>query len=1247
MKGFVDATLSTPKLRFLGPEHHDLGESGNMILEDPHFLKQYKLKFRYPYFLEAVFLSEQGQLKAKLELYLQSCLDLQADYLIRTVTLANTIYSIGIDLKAQIVYLYSQRLSDELFLAEAFESTPEGDQLNRFTKAIQSIDLLETPTEISIIRKRYNLQPYDSTEILQDPTYQKVIKAEQELKEKLVSEIDQYNSSFFEKVSDFFLVLTSEYDLIRIHLLKFLAVLPCLDHDTLGVEVKRIFLESLRRFLSDNRKARRKEFLNPVKSLPLSYDLLLKSAYIACKLLPANFLSFILRQSTRYMAKRFIAGEDIKNSKKVLLDLNQTERNATIDQLGELVLTIDEADLYQDRVIEIIEGMKNIFTPGSRNKVGILKAHVSIKVSALASDFVPEDFEYTYRQVGPRLKRILMTAKENEVFINVDAEHYHYRDIVWEIYKKTLSEDEELYKWEDTGIVIQAYLKNAFEHFKEIQFFSQQRKILMPVRLVKGAYWDAETVEAEAHSDSPPQFINKVETDIHFRQLIYEILKEPFLQLCLASHNLSDHCFAQALREEQIPAAHPIEHQCLHMTYEALSTGLAKLGFTVRNYVPVGDLLVGMAYLVRRIMENSSQVGILAMMRSHRDQLDNLDLSENLTRKIQERLYRFESNFEIQSREFFNNAPLKTYLKKHRDVYHLKKDELPLSLDQKEGRNLYQVYSPSNKHELLGQIRHFQPSEAKGIISNSLQAYLEDEWSQDFRVRAKALVQASHLFKFHRDSLSHLIVAEAGKTHKEALADVDEAIDFINFYLREELIFLSSNPLAVSKGVILVIAPWNFPLAIPCGMAVASLIAGNAVCLKSAEQTPLIAETMTKIFHFSGVPENILQHVPGVGSEVGEELGRDPRIAGVVFTGSKKVGCHLYQLHSSASYQHPRYLRPYQKTMIAEMGGKNAIIVTNNAELDETVEGILYSAFAHAGQKCSAASRVLVHNSIKENFLKRFLKSSDAKIVGESDKWSTLINPLISEREQKRIYETRNRVIEECKIHGGIVHLDKVHLGEVNHHGVGPLIVELPKERAVVPESEAQKEHFAPVIHIIGFDSLTEALDILNSTEYGLTAGLYSQSQDEIDLFTEKAKVGNLYINRPNTGARVAIEPFGGFRYSGTGPKAGGREYLRELQVKEESFPEIKSLISDEGSQYFQEPSENKESYEERVRKVLSKEKIDRQFYQGFYEYLKPDYQINNRLIPGQLSFNRFELSKKKVLIKNQQMGKLCVLTWL
>ena len=497
------------------------------------------------------------------------------------------------------------------------EESQKYENFRKYTESIIALDPTSFPSVIDLVSTKENLpHPYE------DSIFKDSQKRTEEITKNLLVKLNQYTPSFFEKISDFALGLTAQYALLRIHLLKFLAILPSLDHDSSGSEVKRILLESLRRLLVDSSKASLMGKKGQNRGLPPFYVFLFRLTYMGARVFPAGPLAFIVRQSVRFMAKRFIAGENIESATNALKDLADTKRDVTLDQLGELVVSEKEADHYCNEVIKLIRGFSLHVSKGERNASGINRAHVSIKVSALCSDFKPHAFDYTYKLVSPRLKKILREAKTHDVFINIDAEHYDYRDIVFRVYEKVLLETEEIKDFKGTGIVLQAYLRDGARHLEEIINLAKKRNIVMPIRIVKGAYWDAETVEADAHSFDAPEFLNKEETDIHFRQLTVKILENwPHLQLCLASHNFSDHAFAEAVRELKYQDHPAIEHQCLHMTYEALSTAMASMGWVVRNYVPIGSLIVGTAYLVRRIMENSSQVGVLTIMRSHKKQV--------------------------------------------------------------------------------------------------------------------------------------------------------------------------------------------------------------------------------------------------------------------------------------------------------------------------------------------------------------------------------------------------------------------------------------------------------------------------------------------------------------------------------------------------------------------------------------------------------------------------------------------------
>lgn len=1072
------------------------------------------------------------------------------------------------------------------------------------------------------------------------------------LMEQLADSIKLYKPSLFEKFSDYGLGLTANYALIRVHLLKFLAILPNLDHDSKGKEVKRILLESLRRLLHDSNQAKNLKLKGESRALPSLIYLLTRWSHFGFSLIPSRLLAYGVRNSVKIMAKRFIAGESIDKAHGTLSQLQSTGREATLDQLGELVVSNKEADNYEEKVLELIRGLELHYTKGAKNPAGIYKAHVSIKVSALCNDFRPEALDYCFEQVYPRLKRILIAAKEYKVFLNIDAEHYHYRDLVFEIYKKTLLQTPELTDFDQTGIVLQAYLRDAAQHLDQIIHLAKERKLSMPIRLVKGAYWDAETIEAEVHSHDAPEFINKEETDLHFRSLLIKILRNyPHTVLTVASHNIGDHCFAEALREDFFVEHPPIEHQCLHMTYEGLSHGLARQGWVTRNYMPIGSLLVGMAYLVRRIMENSSQVGVLTIMRSHK-KLDRLLSPRQVFLKNQKKSkLKKDLTIELLSSNFYNVSPVLTYLPSELDEIDKARVEVSKTFPRKyENKFLaegepYEVNCPSDPKFKIGQINFAGLKDAERAISTINKDFSSGNWSTlNFRKRISILLKAANIMLLKRNDLAALIIYESGKTLTEALADVDEAIDFINFYCREESTLMNGERELMARGPMAVIAPWNFPLAIPCGMTVASLIAGNPTILKSAEQTPLIAQELVDILHLAGVPEKSLIHLPGWGEEVGEALVKSPLISGIVFTGSKAVGLHILKQKGKQVYKHPLDKIDRPAKVITEMGGKNAIIVTANAELDETVSGILYSAFAHGGQKCSAASRIIVHHSVKDKLTERLIEAMRDIKVGPSWEYSTFLNTVISRSEKERLLEATGKAKEEAVLEGGKVHLDKssdYNLG----HCVGPVLIEVPYERALQKESYSQREHFGPLIHIVEYQNLNEAVTIFNSTEYALTGGVFSQSQDDIDFLQSRLDAGNLYINRSCTGARVSIEPFGGFKMSGTGPKAGGKDYLQSFHVQRIShWQNLPSENISSGSDYkFDLATNSKLSLSGRVKRLNHLligllHQYD-SLFQGVYENDKEvvrqfrawvnneflnfiEGKHENRKIPGQLSFN-------------------------
>ena len=419
-------------------------------------------------------------------------------------------------------------------------------------------------------------------------------------------------------------------------------------------------------------------------------------------------------------------------------------------------------------------------------------------------------------------------------------------------------------------------------------------------------------------------------------------------------------------------------------------------------------------------------------------------------------------------------------------------------------------------------------------VQHAYDAYVSSDWPVKPAIeRGAILIKVAEKMLATRLHLATAIVQESGKIMNEALADVDEAIDFLQFYARQIIVYQQKNPTAHSRGVLAVITPWNFPLAIPCGMVAAALVSGNTVILKSAEQTPLIAQKLVDLFHDAGVDEHVLIHLPGEGETVGDALINHPQIAGAVFTGSKNVGLHIAHTVGKKIIENPIFKSKYPAKVVTEMGGKNAIIVTANAELDETVSGIIYSAFAHAGQKCSAASRVIVHASVIDRLAERLGPAVRDIQVGKAWDLSTYVNTVVTKEDRDRLIGQIEDAKKEAESTGGkeIANRSKEELRAF----VLAAVFQLTYDRAFNRESFSQRELFGPVVHLIPYNTLDEALLVYNSTEYALTGGVFSQSQDDIDYLTQKMESGNIYINRPITGARVGIEPFGGFKLSGTG----------------------------------------------------------------------------------------------------------------
>lgn len=1097
----------------------------------------------------------------------------------QAVTLEGCPFLMGVFYETRTIRLYTPQLRDELFYLDVLTQENLSADPN-FWQHVQEVVRISQEAAPSIYEQI--CQAVEEPPRL-DPGLDAIEKRTQEIVGELLPRIKRYKPTLFEDLNNWALGLAADYPVLRVYLLKFIALLPWLEHDTTGDLIKPRLQEAFRRTLQQADTAAPlvvDDLPKPPGYLPWWLRTMLRLMHGLITVLPQGLVAWGAKFGVGFVARRFILGRDLAEAKPSLEKLWGSGRDATLDPLGELIVSPEEAKAYEDKILSLIETFDGVIPQGEKNGSGFYRAHISIKLSALTHDYNPIAPEAVYEEAGPRLKTILLKAQKHQVFITCDAEHFATRNLTVYMLRRVLLETPELHDYDQVGVVLQGYLRDSYEHLQELIALGKERGLPLPIRLVKGAYWDAETIEAEAHGWPAPQFLNKSETDLNVWLLMRSILENyPAVQLTFGSHNFTGHAHAEALRELVAPDHPPVEHQCLSRTYEALSQAMRQQGWVVRDYVPIGDLIVGMAYLVRRIMENASQVGVLTKMRTDRKSR-GFKLPSRRLREHTDLNNRQDDSLVVKlEADFANVAPARLFLPEERRVMQAALEEVRQQL----GQPLEQVFmghgevqtitSPSDNSVVVGKITTLTKDNVEWAIHLAEQQFTQEggwaHWPKSRRVTT--LLNVANRMQVERFIWAAWIVYESGKAITEALADVDEAIDFLRFYAREEAKLPESRP----RGPIAVIAPWNFPLAIPCGMVSAALVGGNPVVVKSAGQTPLIVERFVRLCHEEGVPYEALIHAPGKGSIVGKVLAEDPRIAGLVFTGSYEVGRRLQRQMATRLYTNPVTGERYPVQVVAETGGKNAIIVTSTADLDETVAGILYSAFAHAGQKCSAASRVIIHDSVYPILTRRLKQACEAIAVGASENWGTRINPVITQADAYRLRAWVKAAIEEAEQKGGNGLVNRSEPGPgYPSQCVGPAVIEVPMEEGINPKSYTHYEAFGPVMHVMPYHTLNEAIALFNSVPYGLTGGIFSQSDDQIDHLLPKLEAGNIYLNRSITGARVAIEPFGGYKASGTGPKAGSPELVQAFQLGEQA--EFSSLETPQANALPAETSKRK-----------------------------------------------------------------------
>ncbi len=868
------------------------------------------------------------------------------------------------------------------------------------------------------------------------------------------------------------------------------------------------------------------------------------------------------------MAKTFIAGTNAVDALPGLKKIWHDGIAFSVDLLGEACVSDAEADMYRDKYLDLVGNLPGEVSGWKANErlerdhIGsIPRTNVSIKISSLSAKCDPIDSEGTIADLMTRLRPILELAREKGVLINFDMEQFELKDLTLELFMRCCEEIDFT-----AGLALQAYLKSGDDDARRIAQWAKRSGKQVTVRLVKGAYWDFETIHAEEQGWPCPVWNTKPETDACFERMT-EILLDAMprsadqgggggVKLALGSHNVRSIAAAMDGLERRGLPAEAMELQMLHGMADQLKGAAVDMGLRVREYVPVGEMIPGMAYLVRRLLENTSNESWLRA--GFLDDADPAELlasphiagggKQDLYLQAADRHALCQAVEGVGDGKAFVTEPLRDFSRG------------PVRETFAQRIATSKVAKIENDGTL---------ADADEAVKRALDTFAL--WRDvDAKDRANVLVRVARKMRDRRDELAGIMCREAGKAWREADADVCEAIDFCEYYARcapglfererlGKFIGELDEQWYQARGVAVVIAPWNFPLAICVGMSVAALVCGNTVIVKPAEQTPgiasvvahMITEAITEQLGGSIDPGGVFRLLPGEGETVGAALVRDPRVSLIAFTGSKAVGLDIIKASGVTPDQ-----QMHVKKVVCEMGGKNAIIVDTSADLDEAVLGVRYSAFGFQGQKCSACSRVIVVDPQGPDgpqmklFTQRLVEATRALIVGSPLEAGTDVGPVIDRGSFDKIHSYIKTGSEQSRLLLGDA--DFPNVAQLNAHppeGVHPAWYVAPHIfGGVLPDhAVAREEIFGPVLAVLHAGTFDEALTIANDSPYKLTGGVFSRMPSHLERAKRDFRVGNLYLNRACTGALVARQPFGGFGMSGVGSKAGGRDYLLQF----------------------------------------------------------------------------------------------------
>ncbi len=866
---------------------------------------------------------------------------------------------------------------------------------------------------------------------------------------------------------------------------------------------------------------------------------------------PGQLAATTVAPAVETLAYRYISGDTIEKSIKAIERLRKDKLTFTMDLLGEAVITEEEAQAYLQRYLDLMEQLsaaaktwKPVDAIDTADGKELPKVQVSVKLTAFYSQFDPLDAAGSRAKVSGHVRTLLRRAKNLGVAVHFDMEQYRYKTLTLVILKDILMEAE-FRQRDDIGVTLQAYLRDSYPDLKDLVLWAKNRGTPVTVRLVKGAYWDQETITARQNGWPSPVYSEKVSTDANYERMTRLLLENhSTLYAAIGSHNVRSQAHAMAIAEElNIPRRH-IELQVLYGMADKLAKTLAEKGFRVRVYAPFGELIPGMSYLIRRLLENTANSSFLKQSQGDVPVEQLLAVPEFVSKDIEGAERKpvavpfpnaADIDFAITTQRTLAAEALKTVHAQLGQRYN------PIiNGESVETDAVVESVNPAKPSEIVGKLSLASQDQADQAIAAAKVAF--PAWAATpAKERAAILRRAAEIMEARRHELNAWMVYEVGKPLGQADPEVSEAIDFCRYYAAEmeslNAGYAYDYPGETNRyryfprGLAVVISPWNFPLAIATGMTVAALVTGNCTILKPAENSAVIAAKLAEILLEAGMPAGVFQYLPAKGSTVGAHLVNHPDVHMIAFTGSREVGCRIY---ADAAQWRPG--QRHMKRVIAEMGGKNAIIIDESADLDQAVQGVVYSAFGFSGQKCSACSRAIVVASVYDTFVHRLVEATRSLNVGDPAQPSTKIGPVIDAKAQATIQQYIKKGKAEATL---ALEMPAPETG----YFVGPTVFTDVPPHAVI----AQEEIFGPVLAVIKAQDFEDALRTANDTDYGLTGGLYSRTPSHIERVQTEFVVGNLYINRGITGAVVSRHPFGGGKMSGVGSKAGGPDYLLQF----------------------------------------------------------------------------------------------------